>query len=117
MYHSLGVKKIQINMLGGNTALDLFNFPSSIIKIARDQLQQVLEWQKETYSIDYDLYKCYDIEPILTKLNEIIYNNSHVIISKSKFIEEIEKYDRWTKRKFSDLWTDEYNLIMKELND
>ena len=117
MYHSLGVKKIQINMLGGNPALDLFNFPSSIIKIARDQLQQVLEWQKETYSIDYDLYKCYDIEPILTKLNEIIYNNSHVIISKSKFIEEIEKYDRWTKRKFSDLWTDEYNLIMKELND
>jgi MoaA/NifB/PqqE/SkfB family radical SAM enzyme len=117
MYHSMGIKKIQVNMLLGNPALDIFKFPMSIIEIARDQMQKVLEWQKETYSIDYDLYKCHDIEHILARLDEIIYNNSHQIISKSKFIEEIEKYDRWTKRKFADLWTDEYNLIMKELND
>ena len=117
MYYSLGVKKIQLQMLGGNPALDVFKFPIPIIKIARDQLVNVLEWQKETYDIDYDLYKCPDIEIILTRLDEIIYNNSHQIIEKSKFVAEIEKYDRWTKNKFANLWNDEYNLILKELDD
>ena len=117
MYHSMGIKKIQINMLLGNPALDVFNFPISIIKLAKDQLQKVLDWQKETYDIDYDLYKCRDIEIILTQLDEMLYNNTHQVISKSNFISEIEKYDRWTKHKFSDLWADEYNLILKELND
>jgi hypothetical protein len=97
--------------------LDVFNFPISIIKLAKDQLQKVLDWQKETYDIDYDLYKCRDIEIILTQLDEMLYNNTHQVISKSNFILEIEKYDRWTKHKFSDLWADEYNLILKELND
>jgi len=117
MYHDMGIKKIQINMLLKNTALDLFNFPISVIKIAKDQLQKVLDWQKETYSIDYDLYKCRDIETILTKLDEILHNNKHQVISKTKFISEIEKYDQWTKHKFADLWANEYNLILKELHD
>lgn len=116
-YHSLGIKKFQIGMLMGNPALDVFKFPTSIIKIARDQLQQVLEWQKEEYNMDYDLYKCPDVETILVRLDEIIYNNTHQVISKSKFVQEIQKYDQWTKDKFSDLWADEYNFILKELND
>lgn len=117
MYHDMGIKKIQINMMLENTALDVFNFPISVIKIAKDQLQKVLDWQKETYGIDYDLYKCHDIESILTGLDERLYNNSHQVIDKQKFISEIEKYDQWTKHKFADLWANEYNLILKELHD
>ena len=114
MYYSLGVKKIQIQMLWDNPALDIFNFPSTVLKIARDQLYAVLEWQKETYGIDYDLYKCYDIESILTRLDEMSYNNNlHEVIDKQKFISEIEKYDKWTKHKFSDLWVNEYKLILE----
>ena len=117
MYYSLGVKKIQLQMLGENPALDLFNFPISILTIARNQLAEVIAWQKHTYGIDYDLYKCPDIDAILTKLDEMLYNNNHQVISKSNFISEIEKYDHWTKHKFSELWTNEYNLILKELHD
>lgn len=117
MYYSLGIKKIHIQMLVQNPALDLFNFPTSLLTIARNQLAEMIAWQKHTYGIDYDLYKCSDVDIILTKLDEILYNNTHQGISKSNFISEIEKYDRWTKHKFSDLWDDEYNLILKELND
>lgn len=114
-YHSMGIKKIQIGMLVGHPALDVFNFPLTILKIARDQLHDVLEWQKETYGIDYDLYKCHDIESILTGLDERLNNNSYQVIDKQKFISEIEKYDSWTKHKFSDLWVDEYKLILESL--
>lgn len=115
-YYNLGVRKIQLGMIVNHPALDVFNFPLSILKIARTQLSDVLDWQKQTYGIDYEYYKCHDIETILAKLDQVIQNNNHKIITKSVFIEEIKKYDNWTKYKFSALWTEEYNQILNELS-
>jgi len=116
-YHNMGIKKIQLGMLLVNPALDIFNFPPVVMTIARNQLAGVIDWQKYTYGIDYDLYKCPDLETILAKIDEKLYSNTHQIISKSNFISEIEKYDQWTTRKFSDIWSEEYNLILQELHD
>lgn len=114
-YHNLGIKKIEIGMIVSNPALDIFKFPKEILMGARDQLIGLLEWQKETYGVDFELYKCRDVELILTKLDEMLYNNTYQTISKTTFISEIEKYDRWTKNKFSDVWIDEYKLILQSL--
>jgi hypothetical protein len=114
-YTMYGIKKIQLQMLNNHISLNLFNYPINILKIARDQLVEILEWQKQTYSIDYDLYKCADIESIISSLNKLILASPTNILSKNQFLTDIEKYDNWNTRKFSELWSKQYNLIMESL--
>lgn len=115
-YTTYGIKKIQLQMLNNHFSLNLFNYPINILKIARDQLIEVLEWQKYTFNVDYELHKCRDVEAIISTLNELINVPSvRNIISKNKFLTDIKKYDSWNTRKFSELWFDQYNLIIESL--
>jgi len=115
-YNNFDIKKTKPNLIDGNPILSLFRYPNSILKLAIKQLEDIIAWQKETFGIDYELYKSDDFETILDKLNETVYNNvSREIITKDEFIKGIASYDKWTKHKFFDLWVDEYKQIIESL--
>jgi len=115
-YNNFDIKKTKPNLIDGHPILSLFKYPNSILKLAIKQLENIIAWQKETFGIDYELYKSDDFETILDKLNETVYNNvSREIITKDEFVNGIASYDKWTKYKFSNLWPNEYKQIIESL--
>lgn len=114
-YYSLGIKKIQLQALLANPGLDIFNFPVEILKLALEQLEKTIEWQKKEFTIDYEFYIINEAPSIIAKLKDKIANCAEPVITKEQFNTEIEKYDRWHDIKFKDLWPVEYNLVNKLL--
>jgi MoaA/NifB/PqqE/SkfB family radical SAM enzyme len=115
-YYSIGIKKIELQPIANNPALEIHNFPKPIIQLAYDQLIAVVQWQKDTYTDDYNLYKITSIDNLIERLyisqNS---NNNRQIITRTQFLTNISQYDKWHTDKFSTLWPNEYSLILESL--
>jgi len=110
-YYFLGCKKIQMQPLNENAAMNIFNLPNRILEEAYNQIIQTVAWRKEQFGQDYMYYATTGLEDIATHLKKSINDPLRKIISEEFFIEEIKKYDSGGK-KFSDLWPLEYELII-----
>jgi radical SAM protein with 4Fe4S-binding SPASM domain len=114
-FHSLGIKKICLQPVGANPALDLFSFPKEILEQALEQLEQTISWQKKEYDLDYKFYEMNAANSIISKLKDRIANYTMPSITKDKFNAEIKKYDKWHTTSFSKLWAKEFQLINRLL--
>lgn len=116
-YYSLGIKKLQVQMLHGNLFMNVFNYPGDIIELVYNEVVSVIEWQKETFGIDYEFYKTDSLTAIAENLRLAISDSNRKIVSQQDFINGIAEYDRWQKEKFSTLWSQEYKLILNNIID
>jgi MoaA/NifB/PqqE/SkfB family radical SAM enzyme len=111
-YYSLGCKKIQVQPLNENDAMNVFNLPIEILKVAYDQIIQTIAWRKEQLGQDYAYYASTGLEDTATHLKKSMNDPLRKIISEEFFVEEIKRYDESQSDKFSDLWSTEYKLII-----
>ena len=117
-YHQLGVKKIVPQAVYNNEVLNITNYPTTVVQRAYDELIKIELWQKETYGIDYELYKTDEFSLFAKRLHDIINSiEPRTILTRQEFLDGIAKYDKWHTIKFSELWPEEYNFILNSLND
>jgi hypothetical protein len=111
-FHALGIKKITLFNINGNSAIDLFNMPKEIKQKALVQLQMAREWhQSALHPEDRELYPWDGADQLIAKLN----TPTSAPILLSEFNSKIKWYDQWSSRKFANLWPEVNQLVHSNL--
>lgn len=110
-FRSFGIKKINLSAIYGNREINVTSLPTSIRKVAADQLAQVRERHIESlHPDDRDLYTLDGIDDLLDAL---LSNTNVGTTTLTEFDEKIKWYDQWGQKKFAELWSDTNEMIRR----
>jgi MoaA/NifB/PqqE/SkfB family radical SAM enzyme len=113
-FHSLGIKKFNLQTYFGDPHMDVFRMPKAIQQLALKSLQQAESIHcKNLHTEDQPLFIIQNIDFLKTTLN-----HGHKVsnLSKEGFLNQIDWYDQWCVYKFHDLWPHVIDLIHKHLD-
>jgi len=107
-FHEFGIKKFNFQPYFGPSAIDVFSMPAAIQVLAEQILNDVVQTHYETiHPEDRDFYPLANLDLIKTKLAQAQGKSC----SKKEFYNQIAWYDKWSNRKFKDLWPHVIDLV------
>jgi hypothetical protein len=107
-FHKFGIKKFNFQPYFGPSAIDVFSMPAAIQVLAEQILNDVVQTHYETiHPEDRDFYPLANLDLIKTKLAQAQGKSC----SKKEFYNQIAWYDKWSNRKFKDLWPHVIDLV------
>jgi radical SAM protein with 4Fe4S-binding SPASM domain len=110
-FSDLGVKKINLQPINRNTAMDVFGMPLAVRKHAQRQLIELIQWHQTEYNVDSEMYNINGIESIISGLDK----SPNQTVTLNEFLTQLDWYDQYSSTKFSNLWPNEYDLITQHL--
>jgi radical SAM protein with 4Fe4S-binding SPASM domain len=112
-FHSLGIKKFNLQSYFGDPHLDVFKMPRAIQKLALDSLQEAENVHlTKIHKEDQQLFSMSNIDFLKNTLGVPTKSNS---LTKQGFLNKIDWYDQWTDHKFHDLWPHVIQMVNKHL--
>lgn len=112
-FNRLGIKKINLFPVNGNPGIDISNFPYEIRKIAAEHLQSAKDLHYNSiFHEDRDLYPIQGADSIMQFLLD---HQSNHALSLQEFDDSIKWYDKWSQKKFADLWPEVHAMIKSHL--
>lgn len=107
----LGVKKFLLQPVIGNDGADIFRLPVPFLQMAEQRLKESIDLHKSLiHPEDREFYRIDCADDILYKLQQSTVEN---ILSREQVISQIEFYNRWNHKKFSDLWPELSSMIQE----
>jgi radical SAM protein with 4Fe4S-binding SPASM domain len=111
-FRDIGIKKITLFNINGNTTIDLFNMPEKIKELALTQLQDAYSGHiNSLHPEDRELYPWTGF----TELAEQLKKPTVAPLSLKEFNDKIQWYNKWSDQKFADLWPEVNQLIHSTL--
>jgi organic radical activating enzyme len=112
-FHSLGLKKFNLQSYFGDPVLDVFAMPTAIQLLALDHLKEAEKIHCDNiHHEDQHLFNIQNIELLKTKLVE---STGTSTLTKKEFINRIAWYDQWSDNKFHQLWPHFVDLVEQNL--
>jgi radical SAM protein with 4Fe4S-binding SPASM domain len=110
-FSSMGVKKINLQPITQNTAMDVFGMPVAVREKAQQQLIDLVQWHQTEYGVDAEMYSINGVESIISGLDKA----PDRPVTLNEFQTQLDWYDQYSPTKFSNLWPNEYQLITQHL--
>jgi MoaA/NifB/PqqE/SkfB family radical SAM enzyme len=112
-FHSLGIKKFNLQSYFGDPCLDVFKMPAAIQHSALQILQQAETIHNNNiHAEDRQLFTIENIDFLKTTLGQ-----AHKVskLTKQDFLNKIKWYDQWGDYKFHNLWPHVIEMVKKNL--
>jgi radical SAM protein with 4Fe4S-binding SPASM domain len=110
-FSSMGVKKINLQPITQNTAMDVFGMPVAVREKAQQQLIDLVQWHQNEYGVDAEMYSINGVESIMSGLDKA----PDRPVTLNEFQTQLDWYDQYSPTKFSNRWPNEYQLITQHL--
>jgi organic radical activating enzyme len=112
-FYRIGIKKFNLFPVASNPTINLANFPKSIRDFAADKLRLILK--NHLSFIPPDDHELYPIQGLKDLLQGLEKNSNRTVITLAEFDTKLNWYDKWSQKKFTDLWPDIYIMIRNNL--
>jgi MoaA/NifB/PqqE/SkfB family radical SAM enzyme len=111
--HELGIKKINLFVIYGNSTMDVFNMPLPVRLAAAENLSRAITWHiDQLHPEDKDLYPFQGADAILSQL---LKSTAPAQVTLNEFLSKIEWYNQYSNIDFGTLWPDVLDLVKKHL--
>jgi len=106
-FHIMGIKKFNLLNINDNITMNVFNMPTAIQQLAKEQLEKVqtIHWSN-LHPDDKDFYPLHGITGLIDSLGSI---DGKTTVS--EFNKQIDFYNKWSDVSFESLWPNVVHLV------